>query len=784
MLKHNLGYPRIGIRRELKKACESYWGNKIDSKKLFDVGKQIREENWKIQEKSGMDLIPCNDFSFYDHVLDMSLLLGAIPESYKEIVHDTTNDDSSSNQKIEIYFAMARGIQKKGLDIKAMEMTKWFNTNYHYIVPEFYKNQKFSIFSRKIFDEFEEAKKILKSIPKPVVIGPVSYLFLGKEKEKENFHKMDLIENIVPIYIKVINSLKKRGSNWIQLDEPILVFDDLSKKVVEAFQYSYQEISKHCSEINILLTSYFDGISENISILREFSSSINALHVDLIEDPDQLEKVLSFLSDTKMILSLGLIDGRNIWKNNYVNSIKNIERSIKVLGEKRVMIAPSCSLIHIPLDIEYEYSIHSDIKNRMVFAKQKIYELKDLEDIMKGNKDLLSQNLMSLKKTKSSFLFHDQKVKEKVKQVRDLDFQRKSPFNIRQKKQNKKFNLPVFPTTTIGSFPQTKEIRTLRNKFKKKEFSQEEYEKKIKEFIVYVIKKQEEINLDVLVHGEFERNDMVEFFSDKLKGFISTENGWVQSYGSRCVKPPIIYGDVTRNKNITTKYICFAQSQTEKLMKGMLTGPVTILQWSFVRNDQPIFTTAYQIALSIRDEVKDLEDSGIQIIQIDEPAIREGLPLKKKKWKFYFDWTVKAFRISSSVVKDETQIHTHMCYSEFNDILPHIENLDADVLTIETSRSKMELLESFSKYSYPNEIGPGVYDIHSPRIPTVKEIFDLIKKASNRFPIKNIWVNPDCGLKTRKWNEVMKSLKNMTKAAKIAREKLLNNPILNNNQKS
>ncbi|WP_185851497.1 5-methyltetrahydropteroyltriglutamate--homocysteine S-methyltransferase [Blattabacterium cuenoti] len=773
MLKHNLGYPRIGRRRELKKACEAYWANPIDPNQLFYVGKKIRKENWKIQKKYGLDLIPCNDFSFYDHVLDMSLLLGVIPEYYHSIsTYD--NDTPTPPNHIDVYFAMARGFQKKGWDIKAMEMTKWFNTNYHYIVPEFDKNQKFSISSNKIFEEFEEAKFILKSIPKPVLIGPISYLFLGKGKD--NFDKMDLIENIVPIYIQIINQLKEKGANWIQLDEPVLVFDFLSKKEIEAFQYAYQKMSQCCSEINILLTSYFDGVSENVSVIKNYSI-IKALHVDLVEDPEQLESLLNLLGDTKIILSLGIIDGRNIWKNNYVNSIKKIERTIEVLGEERVMIAPSCSLIHVPIDIEDEHLILSSVKERMAFAKQKISELQDLENIIKGKKDLLYD------KKKEKDFFQDKKVKERVILAKNKDFKRISSFERRQKKQHKKFHLPIFPTTTIGSFPQTKEIRTLRNKFKKKELSQEEYEKRIEKFIIDVIKKQEEIGLDVLVHGEFERNDMVEFFSEKLKGFLSTENGWVQSYGSRCVKPPVIYGDVIRDKDMTIKHVCFAQSKTKKLMKGMLTGPVTILQWSFVRDDQPLFTTAYQIAWAIRDEVKSLENSGIRIIQIDEPAIREGLPLKKKNWKFYLDWAVKAFRISSSVVKDETQIHTHMCYSEFNDILPHIASLDADVLTIETSRSKMELLKAFSEFSYPNEIGPGVYDIHSPRIPTVKEIFDLIKKASNNLPIRNIWVNPDCGLKTRKWNEVIKSLKNMTEAAKMAREKLLINPT-NNLKKS
>ncbi|WP_341654880.1 5-methyltetrahydropteroyltriglutamate--homocysteine S-methyltransferase [Blattabacterium cuenoti] len=764
MLKHNLGYPRIGIRRELKKACEAYWSKKIDSSDLFEVGKRIREENWKIQEEADLDLIPCNDFSFYDHVLDMSLLLGVISESYLSIPMIHNN--------IDLYFSMARGFQKNGWDIKAMEMTKWFNTNYHYIVPEFNKNQKFSIFSNKIFDELEESKNILKSIKKikPVLIGPISYLFLGKEKEK-SFHKMDLVENLVPVYINIIQKLKNKGVHWIQLDEPILVLD-MSEKEKEVFKYAYGEISKFCYGINIILTSYFDGMSENISLFQEIS--VQSLHIDLVEDSSQLEKLLSFFSkESKTILSLGLINGRNIWKNNYANSIQKIEKSIKFIGEDRIMIAPNCSLLHVPIDIEYENSIHIDIKNRMSFARQKIYELNDLEKIIKGNQNILLNNSSLLKKTSS--IFYDEKIKEKATKITKQDIQRNNHFYIRQKKQKRKFHLPLFPTTTIGSFPQTKEIRSIRNKFRKKELSQEKYDEKIKNFIVNVIKKQEEIDLDVLVHGEFERTDMVEYFSDKLKGILSTENGWVQSYGSRCVKPPIIYGDVSRIGDMTVEWICFAQSQTKKLMKGMLTGPVTILQWSFVRDDQPISHTAYQIAWAIREEVLSLEKSGIQIIQIDEPAIREGLPLKKKDWKSYFDWSIKAFRLSSSGVKDETQIHTHMCYSEFNDIFEHIADLDADVITMETSKSKMELLEAFSVFSYPNEIGPGVYDIHSPRIPTVKEILDLIEKASKKISIKNIWINPDCGLKTRKWKEVLMSLHNMTIAAKMARSKYSKN---------
>ncbi|WP_185850298.1 5-methyltetrahydropteroyltriglutamate--homocysteine S-methyltransferase [Blattabacterium cuenoti] len=757
MLKHNLGYPRIGIKRELKNSCEAYWNNKNDLNNLFEIGRKIKKENWEVQNKAGLDLIPCNDFSFYDHVLDMALLLGAIPEEYMSIHH---------NNPMDLYFSMARGFQKDKWDIRAMEMTKWFNTNYHYIVPEFDKTQKFFIFSNKIFEEVNEAKKIIKFTKKikPVLIGPVSFLFLGKEK-KRSFHKMDLIEKLVPIYIQIIHKLQNEGVYWIQLDEPILGLD-LSDREKETFKYAYKEIGNKISS-EILLTSYFDGISENISLLKNIS--IKALHIDLVEDSKQLDKILYFLKESNINLSLGIVNGRNVWINNYANSIKKIKKSIDFLGEDRIMIAPNCSLIHVPIDIESENLIHKDIKNRMAFAKQKIYELIDLEKIIKGDKNLLLENKNIIEKYKNE---SNEKVKKR--EISNENFNRKNTFEIRQKKQKEKLNLPIFPTTTIGSFPQTKEIRSIRNKFRKQIISKEEYTKKIKEFIVDVIEKQEKINLDVLVHGEFERTDMVEYFSEKLQGILSTENGWVQSYGSRCVKPPIIYGNVNRMDDMTIDWICFAQSRTTKLVKGMLTGPVTILQWSFVRDDQPIYDTAYQIAWAIREEVLSLEKNGIKIIQIDEPAIREGLPLKKKNWKFYFDWAIKAFRMSSSGVKDETQIHTHMCYSEFNDIFEHIADMDADVITMETSRSKMELLKAFSDFSYPNEIGPGVYDIHSPRIPTVEEIYDLIEKASKKLPIKNIWINPDCGLKTRKWEEVLKSLKNMTEAAKIARIKLVN----------
>ncbi|WP_185877301.1 5-methyltetrahydropteroyltriglutamate--homocysteine S-methyltransferase [Blattabacterium cuenoti] len=765
MLKHNLGFPRIGEQRELKKACESYWNGKIDSVKLFEIGKKIRIENWNIQKHYGIDLIPCNDFSFYDHVLDMSFLIGSIPDSYFNLKFK--ND-------IDLYFSMARGYQKHKFDIKAMEMTKWFNTNYHYIVPIFTKNQKFFIYSKKLFNEIKELNNIVDSTDKikPVLIGPVTYLSLGKEKDN-TFHKMDLIENIVSVYIEIINKLLNKGIKWIQLDEPILSMD-LYDKEKEAFQYAYKKIYNYfsLSDVKIILTSYFDGILDNLSIIKNFNEYITAIHIDLVEDPNQLKDVLSFIKDSKTILSMGIVNGRNIWKNRYNDTIDKIKKAIFSIGKDRIMIAPSCSLIHIPIDLDKENNIHLDIKERMSFAKQKIKELNDIEKILEGDRNILLKNSFLIKKLENSTIIHNKEVKLRSDNISNKYIQRKNDFSIRQKKQKEKFNFPLFPTTTIGSLPQTKELRDIRNKFKNKKISEKEYVKKIKSFIIYAIKKQEEIGLDVLVHGEFERTDMVEYFSEKLNGILSTDYGWVQSYGSRCVKPPVIYGDVSRIGDMTTDWICFAQSNTNKFIKGMLTGPVTIIKWSFVRDDQPIYKTSYQIAFAIRDEVLSLEKLGINIIQIDEPALREGLPLKRKNWKYYFSWSIKSFRISSSGVKDETQIHTHMCYSEFNDIIKQISDLDADVITIESARSNMELLKNFSDFYYPNEIGPGVYDIHSPRIPSVMEIYDLIKKAANFLYKENIWINPDCGLKTRKWNEVLDSIKNMVKATKIARKEL------------
>ncbi|WP_310503354.1 5-methyltetrahydropteroyltriglutamate--homocysteine S-methyltransferase [Mucilaginibacter sp. X4EP1] len=763
MLKNNLGYPRVGAHRELKKASEQYWSGKINTKELFAVARTIREQNWKLQQNAGIDLVPCNDFSFYDQVLDTSLMLGVIPARYNDILIKNEN-----NKEIDLYFAMARGYQKDGLDITAMEMTKWFDTNYHYIVPEFTKNQEFRVFSEKVFEEFNLAKHVTGTIPKPVLIGPVSYLLLGKEKEG-GFEKIDLIKKIVPVYISILKRLKKEGAVWIQLDEPFLAMD-LSQKEKEAFVYAYKEIKKECPEIKTLLTTYFEGLNENTSFAVNLP--IDALHIDLVRAPKQLDSVLTQIP-RNLILSLGVIDGRNIWKNDYTSSLAHIKKAVAVIGKERVMIAPSSSLLHTPFDLDLETAINPEIKNWMAFAKQKLNEVNELSEIIEGNNALLINNLKTISTRNLSTLIHKQGIKKRVSAIADTDASRDNEFTVRQKIQQQNFGLPLFPTTTIGSFPQTDDIRQLRARLKKNEITQEEYDAEIELATVAAIRWQEEIGIDVLVHGEFERNDMVEYFGEQLDGFLFTKNGWVQSYGSRCVKPPVIYGDVSRPKDMTVRWSSFAQANTKKLMKGMLTGPVTILQWSFVRVDQPRSETTNQIALAIRDEVVALEQAGIKVIQIDEPAIREGLPLRKADRANYLDWAVKAFRISASGVKDETQIHTHMCYSEFNDIIEHIAHMDADVITIETSRSQMELLAAFADFKYPNEIGPGVYDIHSPRIPSVEEIASLLEKAAALLPVGNIWVNPDCGLKTRKWPETQAALINMVSAAKAARQKIV-----------
>ncbi|MCT4298227.1 5-methyltetrahydropteroyltriglutamate--homocysteine S-methyltransferase [Elizabethkingia anophelis] len=762
MQTHNLGYPRIGKKRELKKACEQYWSGKIIQKELLDVSRRIINENLKLQQEAGIDFIPVNDFSFYDHVLDMTLTLGAIPQRYHDVILNKANNE------LDLYFAMARGYQKDGLDITAMEMTKWFDTNYHYIVPEFSKGQSFKLFSNKIINEFIGARQIGINA-KPVILGPVSYLLLGKEKE-EGFEKLDLIDNLLPVYLEILKSLQSHGAEYIQIDEPFLVLD-LTDKAKEVYTAVYTKIQKELPNLKIILTTYFEGLEDNLPLA--LSLPVDTLHVDLVRKPEQLENILATIPEN-LKLSLGVVDGRNIWKNDFESSLQFIRKAKEQLGEERILIAPSSSLLHVPYDLDLETkeeSLPAEIKQWMAYAKQKIKEVALLRDLSSENPSAESlvafgENKKAIENKRISTLIHDAKVQQQMDALDAVPVSRQSAFVQRKVQQQEILKLPLFPTTTIGSFPQTKEVRSWRAQFKKGEISAERYTDLLKEETKNTIQRQEKIGIDVLVHGEFERNDMVEYFGEQLKGFAFTENGWVQSYGSRCVKPPVIYGDVSRPEPLTVFWSQYAQSLTSKWVKGMLTGPVTILQWSFVRNDQSRKDTANQIALAIRDEVLDLEKAGIRIIQIDEPAIREGLPLRKKDSAAYLKWAVLAFRISASSVKDDTQIHTHMCYSEFNDIINHIADMDADVITIECSRSQMELLDAFADFEYPNDIGPGVYDIHAPRVPSKEEMVKLLEKAAKVIPSSQLWVNPDCGLKTRGWDETEKALIEMVNAAK------------------
>ncbi|MFT7899482.1 5-methyltetrahydropteroyltriglutamate--homocysteine S-methyltransferase [Tenacibaculum ascidiaceicola] len=764
MQTHILGYPRIGSNRELKKACEQYWSGKTSLQELLETGRNICQQNWKIQQEAGIDLIPCNDFSYYDQVLDMTLTVGAIPKRYNEVALKT------SNSELDLYFAMARGYQKDDLDITAMEMTKWFDTNYHYIVPEFCKDQEFKLFSNKIVNEFVGAKQAGINA-KPVIIGLVSYLLLGKEKE-EGFDKLNLASKLLPVYIEILQELQTQGAEWIQFDEPFLALD-LSEKTKETYQVIYNEIRKKFPKLKFIVTTYFEGLKDNLSLANTLP--IDALHIDLVRCEEQLDDVLNTLPENR-ILSLGVVDGRNIWKNDFEKSLQLIQKATDVLGSNRVFVAPSCSLLHTPCDLELETTLDNQIKQWLAFAKQKLTEVSLLKKLSEGTTDKVilnafEENKKAIANRKSSTLIHHNDVKLRVDSINETDSRRKNSFSIRKEAQEKVLNLPLFPTTTIGSFPQTKEVRSWRAQFKKGILSSEDYKYLLKEETQKTIQWQEKIGLDVLVHGEYERNDMVEYFGEQLAGVTFTKKGWVQSYGSRCVKPPIIYGDVYRPHPMTVFWSQYAQSLTNKWVKGMLTGPVTILQWSFVRDDQPRNITCQQIALAIRDEVRDLENAGIRIIQIDEPAIREGLPLRKSGWNDYLKWAVEAFKISSCGVDDATQIHTHMCYSEFNDIIQNIADMDADVITIECSRSQMELLNAFADFKYPNEIGPGVYDIHSPRVPSKEEMVELLQKAQKVIPANLLWVNPDCGLKTRHWEETEKALIAMVSAAKEASNK-------------
>ncbi|HRQ19421.1 MAG TPA: 5-methyltetrahydropteroyltriglutamate--homocysteine S-methyltransferase, partial [Agriterribacter sp.] len=674
---------------------------------------------------------------------------------------------------IDLLFAMARGYQQDGFDITAMEMTKWFDTNYHYIVPEFTANQKFSLYCNKTLNEFREAKQAAFNA-KPVLLGPVSYLLLGKEKE-EGFHRLELIGRLLPVYLEVLKQLDESNAHYVQLDEPCLSLN-LSEKEQEVFIKTYREIKQKLPNLHIILASYFECYGQNLQ--TALSLPVQTIHLDLVRCPLQLNDILSTdFVKAKTRLSLGVVDGRNIWKNDFQQSLALISKAVGKIGTERIWIAPSCSLLHSPCDLDMEtdeQTLTPQIKQWLAFARQKTDEVVALKQLASGEDTVaanikLQENIRANASRSTSSLIHNPEVKQRVNAITAKDDRRENVFAVRKIKQQEALQLPLFPTTTIGSFPQTTEVRSWRAALKKGTLTQEQYNERIAKETAEAIRWQEETGIDVLVHGEFERNDMVEYFGEQLDGFVFTKNGWVQSYGSRCVKPPIIYGDVSRPAPMTLKWTAYAQSLTDRWVKGMLTGPVTILQWSFVRNDQPRSKTCTQIALAIRDEVTDLEKAGIKIIQIDEPAIREGLPLRKENWQQYLQWAVRAFRIAAGGVKDETQIHTHMCYSEFNDIIQNIAEMDADVITIECSRSQMELLNAFSDFKYPNDIGPGVYDIHSPRVPSKDEMIALMEKAIAVIPAEQLWVNPDCGLKTRHWEETKKALKAMVEAANALR---------------
>ncbi len=754
---HILGFPRIGAKRELKKAVEAYWRGEINQQELDKVGQQIKEHNWKVQHDAGLDFVTVGDFSWYDHVLDTSTLLGVVPERFGA---------AQKNVDINTYFCMARGQAPQVKETTACEMTKWFNTNYHYIVPEFTVGQKFHLASDKLFTEIDAAIKLGYRV-KPVILGPLTYLWLGKTKGL-GFDKLDLLPKLIPVYNEILTQLKQRKIEWVQIDEPILVLD-LPKPWQNAYIKTYPALD--FGNINCLLATYFGALGDNLAVVNQLP--VQGLHIDLCSNPEQLPHVLENVAPDK-IVSLGVVNGRNIWHTNLEKTLATVETAKAQLG-KKLWIGSSCSLLHSPVDLEHETQLDDELKSWLAFAKQKTTEIALLAKIdTQGKQAFLKQlqaNKLAVESRAHSPRVHNALVQDRTQLVNESYAERTSNYETRIPLQRLASRLPLFPTTSIGSFPQTKEIRVIRREYKAGKLDEKTYTDKIRQEIAAVISQQEALDIDVLVHGEAERNDMVEYFGELLNGFAFTSNGWVQSYGSRCVKPPIIYGDVSRQRAMTVSWSKYAQSLTNRPVKGMLTGPVTILAWSFVRDDLAHSASALQIALALRDEVHDLEQAGIHIIQIDEPAFRESLPLRKADWQHYLDWAVFCFRVSSSGVKDETQIHTHMCYSEFNDVIEAIADLDADVITIESSRSEMELLKAFESFEYPNEIGPGVYDIHSPRVPTEQEIIDNLEKAAQYIPASRLWVNPDCGLKTRDWPEVKKALVNMVAAAKFMRNK-------------
>jgi len=748
----NLGFPRIGAQRELKKALESYWKGDISVDALREAAKKIQLENWKRQKDAGISYIPSGDFTYYDQVLGHTQIFGAIPKRYENL---------KSADPLTLYFAMARGLQKDGVDVVAMEMTKWFDTNYHYIVPEFSAETEFKLSANNYLVQAYKDAKAAGIETRPVVIGPVTYLLLGKGK----VNALSLLPKLLPVYTQLLAEFKAAGAEWVQIDEPFLAMD-LTAEAKEAYKTAYAELTK--SGLKIMLTSYFAGLRDNAELA--FGLCTAGVHVDLVRAPEQLDSVLGLVKP-EQVLSVGVVDGRNIWKTDFSKALALINTAKAKLGD-RVIVAPSCSLLHSPVDLVHEVKMDAEIKQWLAYGQQKLEELQTLAAAINAPdsvKDKLAENAKAIDARKTSKRIHNDAVKKRLAAVDEKMLSRKSPFKKREVAQQALLKLPLLPTTTIGSFPQTADVRAARAEFKAGKLSEKDYEafleQKTRECVAY----QDKADIDVPVHGEFERNDMVEYFGEQLSGFAFSQNGWVQSYGSRCVKPPFIFGDVSRPSPMTVRWSKFAQTLTQRPMKGMLTGPVTILQWSFVRDDQPRETTCKQIALAIRDEVVDLEKAGIRIVQIDEPAVREGLPLRNADKKAYLTWAVDSFRLSAAGVEDATQIHTHMCYAEFNDIMQSIADMDADVISIETSRSAMELLQAFVDFKYPNQIGPGVYDIHSPRVPKQEEMVTLLRKALEVLEPSQVWVNPDCGLKTRGWKETEAALNEMVAAAKKLR---------------
>ncbi len=751
----NLGFPRMGQRRELKFALEDFWAGKRSEQELLHTGAELRAAHWKLQREAGIAVPPSNDFSLYDQVLDTAVMLGAIPRRYA---------CTSGTVPLPTYFAMARG----GDDAPAMEMTKWFDTNYHYVVPEFEAGMQFALRSRKPVAEFLEAQAL--GIPtRPVLLGPVSFVLLGKISE-DGPTQAQIVQAILPLYAEILSQLRAAGAEWVQIDEPCLVLD-LDTQAQALYRSAYAQFKTNAALPKLMLTSYFGELGANLNLALELGTA--GLHVDLVRAPQQLSSVLAALPKST-VLSLGVVDGRNIWRTDLQAAQPFVAQAVQALGKDRVEIAPSCSLLHSPHDLEQETKLDAELRSWLAFGKQKLEEVawlaRSVEDA-NAVADAIAVSHACVQARATSKRTQNAVVQQRLRSVCAEMLTRQSAYPARRLQQAA-LGLPQFPTTTIGSFPQTVEVRSQRAAHRAGKIDTASYEKFLHEEMERAIRVQEEIGLDVLVHGEFERNDMVEYFGEQLAGFLFTQNGWVQSYGSRCVKPPVIYGDVARLQPMTVRWSQAAQALTQHPVKGMLTGPVTILQWSFVRDDQPRSVTCQQIALAIRDEVRDLEAAGIRIIQIDEPALREGLPLRRADWREYLQWSVDAFRLAASGVQDATQIHTHMCYAEFNDIMDAIICMDADVISMECSRSRMELLHAFQRTQYPNAIGPGVYDIHSPRIPNVAEMEALLQKALQVLTPEQVWVNPDCGLKTRAWPEVRQALEHLVAAARQMRARM------------